>query len=64
MSKDETLIQSVMDDKWTVVQEGIERVVAKKLFNRIQDKKTEILAGLNHTTKEKMAEVLKIKQAA
>jgi hypothetical protein len=52
------LIELVLDKNFVDLKEDIESRVAKKLYSRIQDKKTEILAKMNGIPKSKMQELL------
>lgn len=54
----ETLTQAILDENYVELKTDIEKVVAKKLHNRINEAKTAVLAKFNGVPKEKMAEMI------
>lgn len=54
----DTLVQTILDGDYAGLKEDIEKVVAKKLHNRILAEKTNILAQFNNLPKAKMVEII------
>lgn len=54
----DTLIQTILDEDYAELKETIEKVVAKKLHNRILTEKTKVLATMNHLPVSKMADII------
>lgn len=56
----ETIVQAILDKNYTELKEDIEKVVAKKLHNRILTEKTKILAKVNGLSLDKMTEMMAV----
>jgi hypothetical protein len=54
----DTLVQTILDGDYGSLKEDLEKVVAKKLHNRILNEKTNVLAQFNKLPKAKMVEIL------
>jgi hypothetical protein len=54
----DTLVQTILDSDYGSLKEDLEKVVAKKLHNRILNEKTNVLAQFNKLPKAKMVEIL------
>lgn len=54
----DTLVQTILDGDYNSLKEDLEKVVAKKLHNRILNEKTNVLAQFNKLPKAKMVEIL------
>jgi hypothetical protein len=54
----ETLVQTILDEDYASLKDTIEKVVAKKLHNRILNEKTNVLAKMNSLPPSKMAEII------
>lgn len=54
----DTLVQTILDGDFAGLKDDIEKVVAKKLHNRIMAEKTNVLAQFNNLPKAKMVEIL------
>jgi hypothetical protein len=54
----DTLVAAILDGDFASLKEDIEKVVAKKLHNRIINEKTNVLAQFNKLPKAKMLEIL------
>ena len=54
----DTLVQTILDGDFASLKEDVEKVVAKKLHNRILNEKTNVLAQFNKLPKAKMVEIL------
>jgi hypothetical protein len=56
--KAETLVQTILDEDYAGLKDTIEKIVAKKLHNRILTEKTNVLAKMNRLSSKKMAEII------
>ena len=54
----ETLVQTILDEDYAELKDTIEKIVAKKLHNRILTEKTNVLAKMNKLPPAKMAEII------
>lgn len=54
----DTLVATILDGDYGSLKEDLEKVVAKKLHNRILNEKTNVLAQFNRLPKAKMVEIL------
>ena len=54
----DTLVQTMLDEDYAGLKDTIEKVVAKKIHNRIMTEKTKVLAAMNHLPVEKMVEIM------
>jgi hypothetical protein len=52
------IVEHILDKNFADLKEDVETRIAGKLYNRIQDKKVEILSEINKIPKEKMSEIL------
>jgi hypothetical protein len=52
------IVEKIMDKDFAGLKEDIETMVAEKLYDRIQNKKLEILSEINGVPKEKMSEII------
>jgi len=55
-----SMIKKVLDGNWFELQAEFEQKVSDKIWSRIKEKKVDVLAKLNGTTKEKMEEIISI----
>jgi len=54
----DTMIETVLDGDYASLKENLEHVVAKRLHDRVQAKKVEVLAEINGLTKGQMKEAM------
>ena len=54
----DTLVETILDGDMVALRDGIEQVIAKRVYDKIQDKKVEILAKINGVTTDHMKEVM------
>jgi len=54
------IIKNVLDNDWTKIKENTEKLVADKIWQRVQDKKVDVLAKLNNMTREKQLEMINV----
>lgn len=54
----DTLVASILDKDFSGLKSDIEKVVAKKLHNRIMNEKTNVLAKMNKLPRAKMVEII------
>jgi hypothetical protein len=54
----DTLISTILDEDYAGLKDTIEKIVAKKLHNRIMSEKTNVLAKMNKLPASKMAEII------
>lgn len=54
----DTLIETVLDGDYASLKDNIEQVIAKRLHNRIQEKKVDILAKMNGIPKNQMRDLM------
>jgi len=54
----DTLVQTILDKAYAGLKSDIEKVVAKKLHNRIMLEKTNVLAKFNKLPRAKMVEII------
>lgn len=53
-----TLVQSILDKDYANLKDSIEKIVAKKIHNRILNEKTKILAKMNNISSDKMVDII------
>jgi hypothetical protein len=57
----DSIVEMINDPKeYSDLQESLEKVVAKKLYNRIQGEKTNVLADINKVSPTQMQEILAV----
>lgn len=54
----DSLVQTILDGDYAELKDVMEKVVAKKLHNRIMTEKTRVLAAVNHLPLNKMMEIM------
>jgi len=50
-----------MNDDWASIQTDVEQMAAKKVKDRVENKKYEVLAKMNNINVEKQKEIMSIK---
>lgn len=55
-----SVIKRVLKGEWASLQDDIEKMAANKVRDRVEDKKIEILAGLNDVSVEKQKELMDV----
>jgi len=55
-----SIVKDVLDGNWFELQKSFEKKMADKIWTKVQDKKTEVLAKMNGVTKEKMQEIMSV----
>jgi hypothetical protein len=56
----DTLLEMIIEKDYSDLKDSIEKVVAKKLYNRIQNEKVNVLANINKVSPKQMAEIIAV----
>lgn len=56
------VISNVLDGQWKNLQADIEKSVAQKIMNRVNDKKIDFLAKINGISADQMKETIAVTQ--
>jgi len=54
----DSLIQTILDEDYASLKNSCEQIVAKKLHNRIQAQKVNVLAEINKVSVQKMNDII------
>ena len=56
-----SFVKRIMNDDWASIQTDVEQMAAKKVKDRVENKKYEVLAKMNNINVEKQKEIMSIK---
>lgn len=54
------ILKNVLDGDWTSLKADTEKLVADKIWNRVQEKKIDVLAKLNNLSRDQQLEMIQL----
>lgn len=55
-----SIVKKVLDGDWFELQNEFEKKISDKIWQRVQDKKVDVLARINDVPREKMEEIISV----